>query len=152
MSFSLHECAWNDHIFAIKEFLKHPDSKSHINDPDVEWGCRTPLHIAANRGHVNCCNLLLQHGADTSARMSQAWTPAHCAAENGHKAVLKALYEHSADMRLLDENGDSPSTIAAMYGHTGCVEYLKSLETIAPLVPVARRTRQRKRQRSSLRP
>ena len=47
---NLHEPAWNGDISLMKTLLKNPDHKIHINDPDMEWEQRTPLHIAADRG------------------------------------------------------------------------------------------------------
>lgn len=42
---------------------------------------RTPLHSAANAGHIQSCRMLLYAGADINARSLQGVTPAQLAPE-----------------------------------------------------------------------
>ena len=76
-------------------------------------------------GHVRCCKILMDNGANTSSRMEMDWTPAHSAAEGGHLPVLKLPIEYGTPIGLKDKYGDTPRIIAARYGHTECVEYLQ---------------------------
>ena len=49
---SLHEAAWYGDVFTMKNMLKRSEYKRRIDIPDLEWGNRTALHIAADRGNA----------------------------------------------------------------------------------------------------
>ncbi|XP_065061926.1 ankyrin repeat domain-containing protein 66-like isoform X1 [Rhopilema esculentum] len=110
----------------LKVFVKR--GKFDINFKDEDWGSRTALHCASERGHLRCCKFLLEGGADPSARMSMGWTPAHCAAEGGHLSVIRLLAESGGTVNAKDDYGDTPKMIAVRYGHKECTEYLQSIE------------------------
>jgi ankyrin repeat protein len=44
----------------------------------------TPLHLAANKGHIEVVKLLIEHGAYVNAKNNNGWAPLHEAAYNGH--------------------------------------------------------------------
>ena len=73
---------------------------------------------------VNCINLLLEHGANGTARMDMGWTPAHVAAEAGRLNALRALHTAGVSVTKTDKYKDRPRRQAEMYGHTECVKYL----------------------------
>ncbi|XP_023933463.1 ankyrin repeat, SAM and basic leucine zipper domain-containing protein 1 [Lingula anatina] len=84
----------------------------------------TPLHWAADHGHTQCVQLLLQHGADT---MIQDWggsSPLHWAAGNGRTQCVQLLLEHGADASIEDWEERTPLHLAAEHGHTQCVQLL----------------------------
>ncbi len=61
----------------------------------------TPLHAAAQNGHINVVKLLLTKGATVDAAMSDAgqstgWTPLHVAAQQGHINVVNLLLTKGA--------------------------------------------------------
>ena len=64
-SISLHEAAWMGDITVLNRLLEVPLLTPRVNDPDVEWGYRTPLHIASQRGKTWCLqqlkNLIVGH-------------------------------------------------------------------------------------------
>jgi ankyrin repeat protein len=113
----------------------------------------TPLQVAVIRGHTDVVQLLLEHGADTSAafegetplhrtkdeaialllfqhgadvsaRNNLGQTPLHRAAFNGHEAVVKVLLENGSDVSVRDNDGDSPLHMAAFQGREGLVKVL----------------------------
>ena len=58
---------------------------------------RTPLSHAAENGHLEVVDLLVQHGAEIDARDFRNWTPLHRAAADGQESVFDYLLEHQAD-------------------------------------------------------
>ncbi|XP_013378972.1 ankyrin repeat, PH and SEC7 domain containing protein secG [Lingula anatina] len=84
----------------------------------------TPLHRAADCGHTQCVQLLLQHEADANIQDMLRETPLHLAAVNGHTQCVQLLLQHGADTSIQDEFEMTPLHIAARCGHTQCVQLL----------------------------
>lgn len=74
----------------------------NIRDPEGI----TPLHWAAINGHVACCRMLLERGADVHAigGVLRA-SPLHWCARNGHIQVLTLLLKYGADPLAKDGQG-----------------------------------------------
>jgi ankyrin repeat protein len=53
----------------------------------------TPLHIAADHGHVETVTALVMHGADKEATDANGDTPLHYAASNGHEETVETLQD-----------------------------------------------------------
>ena len=51
----------------------------------------TPLHMAAERGSVELCRILLQNGAKTDVQTNLGLTPLMIAVENDHSDVAALL-------------------------------------------------------------
>ncbi|XP_068679362.1 ankyrin repeat domain-containing protein 66-like [Montipora capricornis] len=122
----LHEAAANGEWQTLESMLMI--HRIDVDHKDEDFGDRTALHWAASRGHAKCVKLLLEYGADPSARMVGGWTPAHCAAETGRLNVLKVLIDQQSAVLLPDNSGDMPKRVAEIYGHAACVELLQSAE------------------------
>lgn len=129
MELLLHEAASNGDDRRIEELQIYlRKGRILINQPDVEWGNRTPLHCAAERGNPRCVKLLLEAGANPSARMTGGWTPAHCAAEAGRSDNLQMLIDFGTPIDTTDDYGDTPRKLAQTYGEKDCAELLKIAE------------------------
>lgn len=77
----LHEAASTGDLDWLESVLK---KGANPNEPDSEWGGRTPLHVACAGGHKRCVQALLKGGANPNARTDCGWTPVHAACEAGH--------------------------------------------------------------------
>ena len=66
---------------------------------------KTPLHIAAYMGSVDCALLLLEHGADVDPRDDCGSTPLLHATDQGHYEVMCLLLSHGADPGARNELG-----------------------------------------------
>jgi len=83
-----------------------------------------PLQSAAAGGHPKLVALLLEHGADPSARGAGGFTPLHAAAQNGERESVEALLESGADPAATNDEGRTPGELARAAGHDDLDELL----------------------------
>lgn len=90
----------------VQTFLEKDKSLASVRSE----GGETPLHYAAQRGHLKAAELLVAAGADVNARDNDRnkLTPLHWAATYGHSKVVALLLEHKADRTAKDWDGKSP--------------------------------------------
>ena len=77
-----------------------PFQRGAALDPIQEITGTTPLHLAAEHGHMEVLRILLEHKADKDKSSPHGLTPLRLAALNGHTEVVKLLLE-VAWMKLL---------------------------------------------------
>jgi len=102
------------------------DEKYQKDEYD-EWGGMmnlTPLHFAAENGHLSIVEYLVNQKADIDAKTSFNETPLHSAVRNGHLSVVEYLVNQKADINAKDEYDSIPLHLAAINGHLSVVEYL----------------------------
>jgi ankyrin repeat protein len=58
----------------------------------------TPLHAAANRGHLDILSLFLDHGADVNTPGRLGQSALYTASARGHDKVVQLLIDHKADL------------------------------------------------------
>jgi len=63
-------------------------------------------------GDAISVDLLLRHGASTSARDNSQMTPLHWAAVKGSAACIRHLLDHGADLDAREASGKSPRDMA----------------------------------------
>jgi ankyrin repeat protein len=74
---------------------------------------RTPLHLAAIRGHTNIARTLVNAGADRNVKDFDDNTPLHYASEYGHfECIIYLIKEADADPMLKNKFSYTPSDIA----------------------------------------
>lgn len=93
----------------------------------------TPLHFAAEGGHLEIVKYLVAHGANMSA---EDWgvTPLHMAAGSGHVDCVRYFLDGRVDPNRPDNVDWSPMHAAAMEGHLTIIRVL--LERGAHISPV----------------
>lgn len=85
----------------------------------------TPLHVAAEKGHLEIVKTLIKNGAVVDARNKEMDTPLMLAVNNnGTLDVVKYLVEHGADIQAKN-NRDMIPLEHASYGNS---DYMHSLE------------------------
>lgn len=68
---------------------------------------RTPLHLAAWAGHLDCVAALLSAGAQADARDNAGRTPLMRATEQHHYDIMEALMEAGFSLNAKDNSGQT---------------------------------------------
>ncbi|NXC61873.1 PLPL9 phospholipase, partial [Aleadryas rufinucha] len=71
------------------------------------------LHIAVQRGRLDCAMVLLTHGAHTNARGRDGNTPLHLAMKHDHLDMIKAIIVFGGDVEIPNDFGETPGLLAA---------------------------------------
>ncbi|XP_007008889.2 PREDICTED: serine/threonine-protein phosphatase 6 regulatory ankyrin repeat subunit C isoform X2 [Theobroma cacao] len=78
---------------------------------------RTPLHLAASKGNIECAKILVESGVDKNAKSKDGRTALFRAAANGNRRMVEMLIELDADPTIPDDRGRSAFDIARDKGH-----------------------------------
>ena len=85
--------------------------------------------FAVINGHYNTMKVLLEYGADVSAKSNVGGTPLMAAALDGDLEMVQALLDKGADVHVrLRETNESAATIAASHGHDEIARLLSQVE------------------------
>ena len=107
----------NDAFKVASVLLSHPQIKVEVRNSADE----SPLMLAALKGELQLCLLMIQKGGDVN---KPGWTPLHYAATRGHLAVLNLLLEEHAYIDAASPNNTTPLMMAAHYGTPSAVKLL----------------------------
>ncbi|XP_058207300.1 protein VAPYRIN-like [Rhododendron vialii] len=92
---------------------------------------RTPLHLAASKGHERCARVLAGVGADVNAASKDGRTALYRAAANGDRRMVEVLVELGADPTVGSmDRGRSAIHVARDKGHTEVVNILERGEAV----------------------
>ena len=119
---TLHDAAARGDVETLRTLLDAKCDTTYIDASDRAG--RAPLMWAAQNGHTDCAQLLLQRGADVRRRSRSKSTAAHIAAGRGCSETLLALLDAGCDVDARDFLGMTPAICAAQGGHTDCVQLL----------------------------
>ena len=68
----------------------------------TDWLGTSPLHLAAQYGHLETAEILLRSGCQRDARTKVEKTPLHVAAQEGHDNIAELLLSNGADVDTTD--------------------------------------------------
>ena len=86
---------------------------------------RSPLSLAAERGHMETAVLLLEKGASVATKDARGWTALHWACNKGYESMARHLLsQHEADPSVRDRQGATALYWAAEKGHESIVRLL----------------------------
>eukprot|EP01048_Picozoa_sp_COSAG05_P003600 COSAG05_NODE_170_length_15101_cov_28.257684_4_plen_1678_part_00 len=116
--YTMLEAAEHGDLASLERCLARGDSVSAASGPSG----RTPLHRAAERGHMSCVAALLQAAAQqgganaeaalANSRNARGLTPSFLAAECGHGQVVRLLEKHGAKVLAASPMGWGPMEVA----------------------------------------
>lgn len=121
---SLHNAAGDGNTARLKLLLERGDAECLLNQFDAMLGM-TPLHWAANEGHCEAAQLLLDAGADPNLVQEACYTAISLAASRDHVDMVKLLLAAGADPAL--DSGMLPSALDVARQHAN-PELLKCIE------------------------
>ena len=99
-------------IQAVREAII---SGVNVNAAD-DFG-RTPLILAAHKGHDEIVNALLDSGADPNHKNAGGMTALMLSAWRGYAEIVSALLHAGADPNAKNNDGETALMFAAMCGH-----------------------------------
>jgi ankyrin repeat protein len=85
---------------------------------------RTPMCVAAERGHLDVCVFLADSGASFQTPRDDGATPLSVACQAGHLDVCRFLLEKGVESNSKDVYGNTPLMFAASQGHARICEAL----------------------------
>jgi ankyrin repeat protein len=94
----------------------------------------TPLILAAENGHAESVQVLLQARADVNLPDTQLQTALHLASEYGNTAVVRTLLQHRAIVDVLSKDQDTALMRACADNNTKCVKLLLKAKADTSLV------------------
>ena len=104
---------------------------THPQDVNIRGGSHvTPLHAATFKRHLEVASLLLENGADPSARDDVGWAPLYWLSYSGHVMVqssleiARLLMNFGANVNVTDDNDRTPLHAAARNGNRDIAELL----------------------------
>ena len=85
---------------------------------------RTPLHVAAEGGHRDVVQLLLEKNAEIETTDDNGWSPLHLAVQWDHIDVVQFLLEKNAEIEAKAKLGHTPLFLAVIRSQIEVVQLL----------------------------
>jgi ankyrin repeat protein len=82
--------------------------------PEDEQPSETPLFLVSDRNNYGVAKLLLEKGANVSARNGEGKTPLHRAVLTNQTSIVELLLAKGADINAVDDDGNTPLHWAAL--------------------------------------
>ena len=111
---------------SVEEIRSLLDSDLSLSPNYHNYEGWTALHIAAHRGFLQICEVLLDYGDRTNinAKTCQMQTPLHLACQGNFKPVVQTLVRAGANLNVVDSEGNSPLHLAVLAESRDIVHWL----------------------------
>ncbi|KAI2621638.1 hypothetical protein GGR54DRAFT_73026 [Hypoxylon sp. NC1633] len=135
---SLQLAARNGILELVKMLLRFSEGgdraarPSSFSNPGVE--SKSPLLFAAENGHNEVIQLLLDEGLPRDSKDSEGRTMLSYACQHGHVQTVKLLLARKIDVNARDSTGRTPLSYAAAGGHVDVVAVLMGQSELDPNV------------------
>ncbi|KAH9123276.1 hypothetical protein AeMF1_005682 [Aphanomyces euteiches] len=111
--------ASDGHTDVVKMLLSNPNTDVDACNEDG-W---TALLHAADRGHLDCAKILIDHHANVNATTTNGMSALMLATKRGYHEIARLLLQNSASVESA-VGGMTPLMIAAFYGYLSIVQVL----------------------------
>ena len=88
--------------------------QSDLNRKKLQW---SPLHIAAEQGHLEFCKYIIEKTKDSNPTREDGITAIHMATLSGSREICELIINNLEDKNPADNKGMTPFHIAAEKGH-----------------------------------
>jgi len=112
----------------LLDFGANPNSRR-----EYSVGHETPLLIAAEFNYFKICEMLLDFGADPTAKNSTGMNPLHLSAKNGNLEISLLLISRGCDPNIRDDFGNNASYWAKRNKFFDLLQYLPQPLTVTPV-------------------
>ena len=118
-------------MFGLVETATKMINNNHSNEPNpADFHGITPLMLAAEYGHLNIIQLLMNLTENPNAPRNDGLTPIHCAAYAGCLEIVRLLMNSTTNPNAPNNDGYTPIHHAATKGHLEIVRLLMTTTTI----------------------
>ena len=114
----LRRAAIKGDVDSVKTLLK---TGANVNFIAGGW---TILMFVAREGHTEIAKILLDNGADPSAKDTNGATALTISAEHGNVKIIKLLLAKGADIDVRNDHGNTALMYGAEYGHLDVIKTL----------------------------
>jgi acyl-CoA-binding protein len=133
---ALHIAARDNNPTRLEELLTTLSTTSNENENPInpnfaDKSSQTALHLAADRGHIECCAVLLKHGANPLAADGDLISVLQTAVIASNVDICRLLLENGADPDQPDMDGDTPRTCAQDDGNQDMKDLFEAKEKSA---------------------
>ena len=101
----------------VKSLVK----KENVNTQE-ETLQRSILTMAAFKGYLGLCKILLNYKAEINSKDNKGWTSLISSAQQGHVDVVKLLLGNGADVNIKNNVGASALNFSAQQGYDDVVK------------------------------
>ena len=122
----IHDAAWRGDLAEVQRLVIENPAWMEIRGSRN----RTPLLIAADRGHTEMVLWLLDQGADPEAQDYDGEDALHLASREGHTVIVSILFGRGFDVNRRNRLGFTPLMAGATFGRVAVVEVLLSRKEI----------------------
>nr|XP_061790407.1 ankyrin repeat domain-containing protein 24-like [Nerophis lumbriciformis] len=98
--------------------------KKGLSPTKLDAEGKSAFHLCVSRGHVDCLEVIIAHGADLNVTDGAGFGALHLAAKNGQAECLKRLLQERLEVDCTDAIGRTPLHHAAVSGCVSCTEIL----------------------------
>ena len=84
----------------------------------------TPIHFAAQAGHVEVYEFLTENVHDKNPTTDRRLSPLHLAAKNGNLLMYQSICENALDINPTMDKNITPLHLAAQFGHFAVCKYI----------------------------
>jgi hypothetical protein len=108
-------------VFKDKNPKLNKWNEFYLEGIDLGW---TPLHEAAQHGHLVICYMIMNEITDKNPGNANGYTPLHAAALEGQLETFKLIMNKVTDINPRDNEGWTPLHGAACKGHQELCKFI----------------------------